>query len=78
MANGVIIESGATAFIHDIGTDIIPVGTVFVIISNTSTSPIAGTYGNLGDNSSFTLNGNSFLVSYSGRDGNDFTPTVVP
>ena len=78
IADGVTIESGATAVIQDIGTEIIPVGTVFIIISNTSTSPIAGTFGNLGDNSSFTLNGNNFLVSYSGGDGNDLTLTVVP
>ena len=78
IANGVTIGSGAPAFIQDIGTEMIPVGTVFIIISNTSTSPIAGTFGNLGDNSSFTLNGNNFLVSYSGGDGNDLTLTVVP
>ena len=53
-------------------------GTVFIIISNTSTGPTAGTFGNLGDNSVFTLNGNNFLVSYSGGDGNDLTLTVVP
>jgi autotransporter-associated beta strand protein len=66
IADGVTIGSDATAVIQDIGTGIIPVGTVFVIISNISASPIAGTFGNLGDNSSFTLNGNNFLVSYSG------------
>ena len=78
IADGVTIGSGAIAIIRDIGTDIIPVGTVFIIISNTSTGPTAGTFGNLGDNSSFTLNGNNFLVSYSGGDGNDLTLTVVP
>jgi autotransporter-associated beta strand protein len=77
-ANGVTIESGATAFIRDIGTNMIPVGTVSIIINNTSTSPIAGAFPNLADNSSFSLNGNNFLVSYSGGDGNDLTLTVVP
>jgi len=77
-ATGVTIESGATAFVRDIGTNMIPVGTAFTIISNTSTSSIAGTFANLADNSSFTLNGNNFLVSYSGGDGNDLTLTVVP
>ncbi len=78
IANGVTIASGAMAFIQDIGTSMIPIGSVFTIISNSSTSPIAGTFANLGDNSSFTLNGNNFLVSYSGGDGNDLTLTVVP
>ncbi len=48
IADGATIESGAMAVIQDIGTEIIPVGTVFIIISNISTSPIAGTFGNLG------------------------------
>ena len=78
IADGVTIGSGAIAIIRDIGTDIIPVGTVFIIISNTSSGPTAGTFGNLGNNSSFTLNGNNFQVSYSGGDGNDLTLTVVP
>ena len=78
IAKGVTIESGAVAFINDIGTDTIALGTVFIIIGNTSASPIAGTFANLGDNSSFTLNGNNFLVSYEGGDGNDLTLTVVP
>ena len=47
IANGVTIGRARLAFIQDIGTDMIPVGTVFIIISNTSTSPIAGTFGNL-------------------------------
>jgi fibronectin-binding autotransporter adhesin len=77
-ASGVTIESGALAFIEDIGMDEIAVGTIFTIISNTSASPIAGTFANLGDGSSFTLNGNKFLVSYEGGDGNDLTLTVEP
>jgi len=78
IADGVTIESGAMASIKDIGADIIPVETIFIIIDNSSTNPIAGTFANLGDNSSFTLNGNNFFVSYSGGDGNDLTLTVVP
>ncbi len=78
IANGITVGTGTIAFIQDIGADIIAVGTVFTIISNTSASPIVGTFGNLADNSSFTLNGNNFLVSYEGGDGNDLTLTVVP
>ena len=78
IANGVTIEPGATTSLQDIGSGPIPVGTVLIIISNASASPIGGTFANLADNSSFNLNGNNFLVSYEGGDGNDLTLTVVP
>jgi hypothetical protein len=51
---------------------------VFTAISNTSTTPIAGTFGNLADGSTVTIGVNTFQASYSGGDGNDLTLTVVP
>jgi hypothetical protein len=48
------------------------------VIDNTSGTPTAGTFANLADGSTFTVNGNTFQASYEGGDGNDLTLTVVP
>jgi hypothetical protein len=52
-------------------------GTVFTAISNTTTTPISGAFGNLADGSTVTVGVNRLQVSYSGGDGNDLTLTVV-
>jgi hypothetical protein len=48
------------------------------LISNTSANPITGTFSNLPDGGTVTINGNNFQASYEGGDGNDLTLTVVP
>jgi len=58
------------------GYNSIPIGTVFTAISNTSATPITGTFSNLADGSTLTVGPNSYKVSYSGGDGNDLTLTV--
>ena len=75
---GVAINTGAKFTFADIGNSTLPVGTVFTVINNTATTPIAGTFSNLHDGSTFTSNGNAYQVSYEGGDGNDLTLTVVP
>ncbi len=70
------INSGATATIGDLGTAVLTSGTVFTIISNTATTPIAGTFSNLADASTLTVGSNTYLVSYEGGTGNDLTLTV--
>ena len=40
--------------------------------------PIAGTFSNLPDGSTFTSNGTSFKANYQGGDGKDLTLKVVP
>jgi hypothetical protein len=74
----VTINSGATFTFVDTGTGTLTVGTVFTVINNTSTSPIAGTFSNLAEGAVFTSNGNNFQASYTGGTGNDLTLTVVP
>jgi len=61
-----------------VGNRQLTIGAVFTAISNTSANPIAGTFVNLPDGSTFTAGRNNFQVSYSGGDGNDFTLTIVP
>jgi autotransporter-associated beta strand protein len=76
-ALGVTINSGARISIDDIGSGTLIPGTVFTIISNTDTAPIAGTFSNLPDGAVVSVNGNNLRARYEGGDGNDLTLTVV-
>jgi fibronectin-binding autotransporter adhesin len=77
IANGVTINS---ATLDLIGTTqgSLKQGLTLTLISNTSASPISGTFSNLPDGGIVTVNGNNLQASYSGGDGNDLTLTVVP
>ena len=77
VAQGVTIESAAELRVNPHGT-ILPVGEVFVVISNSSASPISGTFTNLPDGGTITIGSNTFQANYEGGDGNDLTLTVVP
>jgi autotransporter-associated beta strand protein len=76
-AVGITISSGARISIDDIGSGTLTAETVFTIISNAGTAPIAGTFNNLPDGAIINVNGNHLKVSYEGGDGNDLTLTVV-
>jgi len=76
VANGVKISSGAQFSFTDHGSGVLTPGTVFTVINNTATTPIAGTFSNLADGSTFTSGSNTYQVSYEGGDGNDLTLTV--
>jgi autotransporter-associated beta strand protein len=76
LASGVTINTGAQFVLEDLGSGTLPHGTAFTVISNTAASPIAGTFINLPDNSTFTIGANTFKANYEGSDGNDLTLTV--
>ena len=78
VANGVINNSGSQFAFTDLGTGTLPAGTVFTVIDNTAATPIAGTFSNLPDGSTFTANANTYQVNYQGGDGNNMTLTVIP
>ena len=78
VALGVTINVGAQTLFADLASGAFTVGSVFTVIDNTSATPIAGTFSNLPDASTFTNNGNTYEVNYEGGDGNDLTMTVVP
>ena len=78
IAHGVTINSGAQFSFRDVANGPLPLGSVFIVISNISANPIAGTFSNLPDGSTFASNGNNYQASYEGGDGNDLTLTVVP
>jgi len=71
LPNGNVLVAGG------FGAGIIPIGTVFTAIDNTSATPISGTFVNLADGSTFTTGRNTFQANYEGGDGNDLTLTVV-
>jgi len=71
LPNGNVLVAGG------FGAGIIPIGTVFTAIDNTSATPISGTFVNLADGSTFTTGRNTFQANYESGDGNDLTLTVV-
>ena len=78
VANGVTINNGAQFSPSDLESAVLPTGTVFTAVDNTAATPIAGTFANLADGSTFSAGSNVFQASYEGGDGNDLTLTVVP
>jgi autotransporter-associated beta strand protein len=78
LANGVTIESGTQFNFVAAANKRLRPGTVFTVISNTSANPVAGTFANLPDDSTFTVGNNTYQIDYQGGDGNDLTLTVVP
>jgi autotransporter-associated beta strand protein len=76
VAQGTTIN-GATLLYGDYGSAVLPPGTVFTVISNTSADPIVGVFNNLPDGAIVTVGGNTYQASYQGGDGNDLTLTVV-
>jgi autotransporter-associated beta strand protein len=76
VAAGVTIDSGALFSLLAQRHGRLTPGTVFTLIDNTSAMPIAGTFSNLADGSTFTRGRNLFQVNYEGGDGNDLTLTV--
>jgi hypothetical protein len=78
VANGVVINAGASFTFSNNRGIAVPAGTVLTLINNTSATPIAGTFQNLPDGTVFIDHGNTFQVNYEGGDGNDLTLTSLP
>jgi len=78
LAKSVTISNGAFFSLVSLGAATLPPGSVFTAINNTAARPIAGTFSNLADGATLTVNGNTFQANYEGGDGNDLTLTVVP
>jgi autotransporter-associated beta strand protein len=74
---GASVRNASIAF-NDLGANVIPIGRVFILINNTASTLITGTFTNLADGSAVTVGNNKFQANYEGGDGNDLTLTVVP
>jgi autotransporter-associated beta strand protein len=77
VANGVTIVSG-TQFTMTAPNRRLPAHKTATVISNTSASPISGTFANLPAGGTITIGVNTFQANYEGGDGNDLTLTVLP
>ncbi|MBA3963797.1 MAG: autotransporter-associated beta strand repeat-containing protein [Chthoniobacterales bacterium] len=78
IADGVTIGSGVQIVLADLGATILPKGTSFTLINNTSGAAISGTFNNLTDGTTISIGNNTYQANYEGGDGNDLTLTVVP
>jgi autotransporter-associated beta strand protein len=76
-ANGVTIISGAQ-FTMTAPNRKLPAHKTAIVISNTSATPIVGTFANLPDGGTITVGPNTFKANYEGGDGNDLTLTILP
>lgn len=75
IANGVTIN-GASFSLQGTVQGTLKAGLILTVISNTSTTPIAGTFSNLPDGGIIRVGGTNFQATYEGGDGNDLTLTV--
>ncbi len=78
IANGVTISAGALFSVDSIGSGNLILHTVSTAINNTSPTQISGTFANLADGATISVNGTNFQASYEGGDWNDLTLAVVP
>jgi hypothetical protein len=68
-ANGVTIGRVALFHANDLGSSALTPGTVFLVIANTSATPISGAFSNLPDGGILNVGGNNLQASYEGGDG---------
>lgn len=68
----------ALLLVSDLGSGTLPIGTMFTIIDNASTSATTGFFAGLPNGSRFTVGSNAFEIDYDvGSNGNDVQLTVV-
>ncbi len=78
VADGITIDSSAHFDLRSSGAEVVAVGTVFTVISNTSATSINGSFANLPNGCTLIAGPNHYQASYKGGDGNDLTLTAVP
>ena len=64
-AAGVTIDAAAQFQFGDLGASGLVLGTVFKVIDNTAATPIAGTFANLPEGATLSLNGNNYQAGYN-------------
>ena len=69
VAGGATVISNATLQVTSLPS--VPVGTTFVIITNSTINPTIGNFNGLPENAPLTISGQPFRIHYSGGDGND-------
>jgi autotransporter-associated beta strand protein len=76
-AGGVTLSSPQLRLARFGGDTPLPTGTSFVVVNNTSASPMSGGFSGLSEGSTVSDGLNTYRLSYVGGTGNDITLTVV-
>ena len=77
VTGAVSLSASAVFTFADLGSGVLPPGTVLFLIRNDGIEPIVGEFENLADGSSFTNGSNMYTASYSGGSGNDLVLNIV-
>lgn len=70
VTNGLVLNNAALT-VTNLGTGAPAAGSRFLVVDNTSATPVAGTFAGLGEMALLDVNGSPFRISYIGGDGND-------
>ena len=73
---GVILDGGSLDLTYLEGC-VVKAGDTFMIVDNTGTSPVQGTFKDLPEGAEVTVGGVTFKISYVGGDGNDIVLTAL-
>jgi uncharacterized protein with beta-barrel porin domain len=77
VANGLTLSNPRLVLTNLATSGTLAAGTSYVIVNNTSTTAVAGTFLNLPEGSTVTVGTKVFRVSYVGGTGNDVTLTTT-
>lgn len=61
----------------NMGSYVAGVGSVIVLVDNTGSSAVSGTFNGLPEGATYTVGGQTFVISYTGGTGNDITARAV-
>ncbi len=70
VTNGLVLNN-AVLSVTNLGAGAVEAGSRFLIVDNTSASPVTGTFAGLGEMALLDVNGFPFRISYLGGTGND-------
>lgn len=77
VANGVSVN-GASLTVSHVGTpSAVPVGTSFMLVENTASTPVSGTFDGFAEGSLLEVEAVRFRITYQGGDGNDIALIVA-
>lgn len=78
VTGSVTLENDAVLQVTHLGGFKPSAGQSFVIINNDGTDAVTGTFMGLPQGASFTIDGVTYTISYTGGDGNDVELTAIP
>ncbi|MCG6158220.1 beta strand repeat-containing protein [Rubinisphaera margarita] len=70
------VDLGGATLDLDVEISAVTTGDSFIIINNTGMAAVTGTFAGLNEGDSFLHDGQTYIISYTGGDGNDVVVTV--